>query len=627
MANSNIKSRNVNNNIVDIITPMGIEFHKKDFVFGDNLGRVLVITKYPPRVRVGWMSKIANMEGVTCSIHMIPTTDVNKLIENISTSMGELSSKMKNGGSALMMQRAEQQYKDADILLRKIDQEQENVFYVTIAIMVIAKDMQELDKKTKKVESALAASKMKGRAALFKQEDALYAVSPFCICPDSIKNIASRNMPVTTIAAAFPYNSNGLNDGKGFIFAKDNNGGIILLDTWKRGGDRTNTNWTILGVPGVGKSATVKHIFLNEYSQGTKIIIIDPEREYQDLCKNLNGQWINCGGGKGGRINPLQVKAVPKDDDNDDDKSATKEDNSEKDNKKETLFSDEGHGMGALALHFQTLRTFFKLYLKNIDDEAQATLEELLEELYRSKGIVWDTDTTNIPNEQYPVLRELYELAINWSNDMNFSEDKRRRCEKVALKLRSCAIGADSALWNGHTTIKADSDFIVLDTNDLQEADDTIKRTQYFNILTWAWQELSKNREERVLLGVDEAYLIVDPEVPQALMFLRNVSKRIRKYDGGLAVITHSVIDFLDPAVKRFGQALLDNPCYKFFMGTDGKNLKELTQLMNLTEAEQDMLAKKKRGHGLLIAGSKRLHARIELSDFELKMFGKGGGK
>lgn len=605
-----INTRPINNHIVDVITPMALEFQKNEFSFGEQVAKVLLITNYPPRVKIGWLARIANLEGVTCSIHLTPT-DSAKLIENISKSMGELAGKLHQGGSALMMKRAEQQYKDADLLLQKIDQEQENVFYVTIAIMIMAADKEELERKSRRVESMVAGSKMKARAALFKQEDALMAVSPYCMCKKDIKEIANRNMPSSTIAAAFPFNSSGLNDGRGYIFGKDNDGGIILIDTWIRGGDRTNSNWTILGSPGVGKSATVKHIFMNEYSQGTKIIIIDPEREYKDMCENLKGQWINCGGGTGGRINPLQVKDVPQDEDEQDESM---------------LFKDEGKGMGVLALHFQTLRTFFKLYLKNLDDIDQAILEEVLEELYRLHGITWDTDTTKIPNEQYPVLQDLYNL-LNSYLEKDISANKKERYEKLAMLLRRTAVGADSALWNGHTTIEANADFIVLDTHDLQEADDTIKRTQYFNILTWAWQQLSKDRDEKILLGVDEAYLIVDPEVPQALQFLRNVSKRIRKYMGGLAVITHSVVDFLDPSVKRHGQALLDNPCFKFFMGADGKNLEELSNLMKLTEAEQEMLVKKQRGHGLLIAGSKRIHAKVELADFELETFGKGGGK
>jgi len=604
-----LKSRPVNNHIVNVITPMGIEFNKSYFWFGDNLARVLLITKYPSRVKIGWLSKIANMEGVTCSIHLTPT-EPGKLIENISKSIGELAGKLRNPGPAIMIQRAEQQYNDAKKLLKLIDQEQQSVFYVTIAIMIFAKDKDELERKTRKVEGAIAASSMKGRTAVFKQEDALHSVSPYGFCPETIKEIANRNMPVSTIAGSYPFNSSGLNDGIGYIFGKDNDGGIIIIDTWKRGGDRTNSNWTILGIPGVGKSSTVKHILLNEYAQGTKIIIIDPEREYKELCENLGGQWINCGGGKGGRINPLQVKDVPVDDDED-----------------EQLYKDEGKGMGPLALHMQTLRTFFRLYLKNLDDIDRALLEEVLEELYFSKGITYDTDTANISNEQYPIMEELYKLLINKSKDEQIPEKRRNKYDDLALLLRSSAIGADSSIWNGYTTIQSNSDFIVLDTHDLQEADETIKRTQYFNILTWAWQQASRNREEKLLLGIDEAYLIVDPEVPQALQFVRNFSKRIRKYTGGLAVISHSVVDFLDDKIKRYGQALLDNATFKFFMGTDGKNLKELTDLMDLTEAEQEMLAKKKRGHGLLMAGSKRIHAIVELDDFELKLFGKGGGK
>ncbi len=603
------KVKAINNHMINAISPMALEFNPSDLWFGEQLAKVILIIDYPPEVKVGWLSSIANMEGVTCSIHIAPTNPA-KLIEHISKSMGEIFSKLDKGGSPYMMKRFEQQYKDADKLLDKIDKDKENVFYVNVSILITAKDKEELQRKSIKIESSIAGMRMKGRVAMFQQEQSLLAVSPYSICPQAIQDVANRNMPVSSIAASFPFNSSGLNDGEGYVFGKDKAGGIILFNPWLRGGDRTNSNWTILGAPGVGKSATVKHIFLNEYSQGTKIIIIDPEREYKDLCENLNGQWINCGGGKGGRINPLQVKETPKDDEEND-----------------KLYKDEGKGMGSLALHFQTLRTFFRLYLKDLNDMDYATLEEVLEELYHLRGITWQTDTSKVKNEQYPTLEDLYNLMNSKVQEDGGLHQKKERYEKLALLLRRSAVGADAALWNGITTITAEADFIVLDTHDLQEADDVIKRTQYFNILTWAWQQLSKDREEKILLGVDEAYLIVDPEVPQALQFLRNVSKRIRKYEGGLVVITHSVVDFLDPSIRRHGQALMDNPCFKFFMGTDGKNLEELTNLMHLTEAEQELLAKKARGEGLLIAGSKRIHGIVELAEHEIEAFGKGGGK
>ena len=79
------------------------------------------------------------------------------------------------------------------------------------------------------------------------------------------------------------------------------------------------------------------------------------------------------------------------------------------------------------------------------------------------------------------------------------------------------------------------------------------------NITMWAWQQMSYDRTEKVLLGVDEGYLFVEPEYPDLGRFLRNISKRDRKYEAGLLFITHSVVDLLDPAVKRLGQAIIDN--------------------------------------------------------------------
>ncbi len=60
---------------------------------------------------------------------------------------------------------------------------------------------------------------------------------------------------------------------------------------------------------------------------------------------------------------------------------------------------------------------------------------------------------------------------------------------------------------------------------------------------------------------------MIDPQVPQSLIFLINVEKRARKYEARLIIISHSVVDFLSPEIKIYGQALLDIPCIKLIMG------------------------------------------------------------
>ena len=146
-------------------------------------------------------------------------------------------------------------------------------------------------------------------------------------------------------------------------------------------------------------------------------------------------------------------------------------------------------------------------------------------------------------------------------------------------------------------------------------------------MLQWAWERMSRNRTEKVLLVCDEAYLLVDPNVPQSLIFLRNVAKRARKYEAGLVIISHSVVDFLDHAVKLYGQALMDIPAYKILMGCDGKNLSETAELYSLTEVEQDHLFNKKRGYALFFAGAKRMLIRFDIANFRLNYMGRGGGR
>lgn len=285
--------------------------------------------------------------------------------------------------------------------------------------------------------------------------------------------------------------------------------------------------------------------------------------------------------------------------------------------------------MSDLALHIQNLRTFFKLYFgaDAFDSGIKTALEECLIEMYRKFGITWETDIGNLEPEDYPILTDLYETVEEMAKGEGLSEYKRSVYDKLKDLLFSVAKGADQQMWNGPTTIQAKSKFVVLDMSKLLEVDENVKRAQFMNITMWAWQQMSYDRTEKVLLGVDEGYLFVEPEYPDLGRFLRNISKRDRKYEAGLLFITHSVVDLLDPAVKRLGQAIIDNACYKFIMGCDGKNLEETKKLFNLSEKEENILAAKNRGQGILYAGSVRIDAQIDIREEFMEMFGKAGGR
>ena len=175
-------------------------------------------------------------------------------------------------------------------------------------------------------------------------------------------------------------------------------------------------------------------------------------------------------------------------------------------------------------------------------------------------------------------------------------------------------------IFNGHTTVNSDSKFIVLDTFALQNSDERIKKAQYHNILTYCWEQVSKDKERKVLV-CDEAWIMIDKQVPQTLIFLRNIAKRCRKYNGSLVIISHSVVDFLDPSIKLYGQSILDMAGFKILMGADGQNLEEMKELYKLTEAEYDLIYSRQMGQALFMAGTSRLSIKFDIFPYEFDYF------
>lgn len=280
--------------------------------------------------------------------------------------------------------------------------------------------------------------------------------------------------------------------------------------------------------------------------------------------------------------------------------------------------------MGDLALHLKTLEIFFGLYLPEISDYEKAYLNKALRELYGNFGITITMKLKDKKIDKYPTIKDLYNLLNENCKNEALHEDERENYRHLACLLENAAIGQDSFLWNNQMSIKPHSKWICLDTHSLQNSSEKVIKTQYFNILTWAWEQMSRDRTERVLLVCDEAYLMIDNKVPQSLVFLRNCAKRARKYEAGFMIISHSVVDFLDPSIKMYCQALLDILCYKVLFGADGQNLKELSDLYNLTEAEKELLLAKKRAVALFCCGAKRLSVKFDLQH-KLKYISGGG--
>lgn len=611
----------VNQRLLNIITPAGLDFTDTTANLSENYGKIYCISRYPSEgVDYGWLAPLCSLEGTTTIIEYRYTDSYN-IIGVYNKRISEMKSNRELAKQESDRQQLDQAVRDLEDMIHKLSILNEPVGYVNIMLHVQDCDKEELKNRIKRVSGMAAVCGCSMRLLKYKQKKALQCIAPYGMPNQLVANMGERNMPISTFIGGFPMASSGVHDTDGYFCGKTDSGNLILLNMWLRNKDRVNSNWWIQGMPGLGKSTFVKLLFLKEYAYGTKIVINDPEQEYQSMAihPDIHGEIIDCSGGTSGRINPLQIRKSPR---------VTREDMEPEENPGWYMQFEEDKGISDMALYIQSLRVFFQSYFgeKNFDAGIKAELERSLIDTYNKFGITWDTDVTLLKPEDFPILKDLYQTVKERKGEAD-SEYYKGINDRLLDLLYPLAEGADQFMWNGPTTLNPKSSFIVLDTSGLLDMDNNVKNAQFHNINTWAWGYASANRQERVLYDVDEGYLFVDPDNPETMKFLRNFSKRDRKYEAGLAFVTHSVVDVLDEKVKRMGQALIDNACYKFIMGGDGKNLEETKKLFKLTEKEENILSGKNRGQGILIAGSVRVNAKIIVREQFLKLFGSGGGR
>ncbi len=233
-----INQTKVNNDLLNIITPIGLALKRNSLIIGENTGRVYGIIKYPQKVDYGWLAKITSIPGTVVGITFMPI-DNGEFISGLSRSVIQHRSAAETAKDPLLQQRAEKSAIDGEKIMLQIDQHGETVGTIVITIMVMARDDSTFNKICRKAESVIATSKCKARVMANLQEQSFKSVSPYHTLDKSVEEVLKRVMPMSSYVGGFPFSSSGYNDGTGYYFGRDNGGGLVILDPWKRGNDRT----------------------------------------------------------------------------------------------------------------------------------------------------------------------------------------------------------------------------------------------------------------------------------------------------------------------------------------------------------------------------------------------------
>ena len=587
----------------DMILPGTVKFLSDHYIVGDSYRCVWAIREYPPSTEEqAILSQLADRNGVTLRIYhrLVKSMEQRKIIQNATR-----RNRLKSGGNDVNETiEAEGNLQDVIELLANLRKNKEPLLHCSVFIELKAKSMEKLKELQSDIAMELTRSKISVDRLTLRQKEGFLSAVP--TGSNQFGAQYERVLPASSVANLYPFNFSGKTDPQGAYIGRDKYGTNILVDFDRRAEDKTNSNALILGNSGQGKSYLLKLILTNIRESGKRIICLDPESEYEDLCEALGGCYIDFMSGEY-TINPLEPKAWT---DSVEDIDA----NTPEAFKKVTRLSQ----------HIAFLKDFFRSY-KDFTDSQIDTIEILLSKLYARFGITDSTDYSVKKPSDFPVMQDFYKLC----EEEFMTYDKQRKylyteetLQEVCLGIHSMCVGSESKYFNGHTNI-TDSNFLVFGVKGLMDTNRRLKECMLFNILSFMSNELLGKGSTAA--SVDELYLFLSNMT--TIEYLRNCMKRVRKKDSSVILASQNIEDFLIPSIREFTKPLFSIPTHQFLFNAGQINPQEYMDVLQVEPSEFELIKYPERGTCLYRCGNERYLLQVIAPEYKAALFGKSGGR
>ena len=588
----------------DMVVPTTVKFNVDHYICGDSFRCVWAIKEYPSQTSdQAILSRFGDKEAVTLHMYtrFVDGVEQRKILQNASRKNKLLA----NSNDVEEAVTGEGNLYDVVELLNELRKNREPLLHCAVFIELSANSLEKLRELQSDVAMEMTREKLSVDRLTLRQKEGFISCMP---CGYNVFGTQfERVLPASSVANCYPFNYSGKTDPNGFYIGKDKFGTNIIVDFDRRADDKTNSNILILGNSGQGKSYLLKLLLTNIRMSGKGIISLDAEQEYEELCNNLGGCYIDLMGGEY-IINPLEPKAWT-------DNTSPEED----------LDSPEAFRKTTrLSQHISYLKDFFRVY-KDFDDAQIDALEILLTRLYAKFGITDHTDFDRLKTTDYPIMEDLYAMVeeeyhrYEIGSKSLFTEDLLR---EICLGLNSMCVGAESKFFNGHTNI-TDDRFIVFGVKGLMEANKKLKDAMLFNILSYMNHKLLTRGN--TCASIDELYLFLTNLT--AIEYIRNASKRVRKKESSIVLASQNIEDFLLPEVKELTKPLFSIPTHQFLFNAGNINPKDYIDTLQLEQSEFDLIKYPERGTCLFKCGNERYLLQVIAPEYKAKLFGNAGGR
>ena len=594
---------------LDMVAPSVIDFKVDHYLCGNTCRCVWALREYPTSTdEQAILRHLGEMDGVTIRIYtrQVTPSEERRIIHNAAN-----KHRMSRSSTEDLQQTvtAEANLQDVVTLVSSMHRNREPLLHCAVFLELTAPDYDALKLLQTDVLTELVRSKLNVDRLMLRQQEGFVSVMP--AGRNAFGAQFERVLPASSVANLYPFNYSGKTDPHGFYIGKDKYGANILVDFDKRDDDKTSANILILGNSGQGKSYLLKLLLLNFLEAGKSVISLDVEHEQKDMCETVGGCFMDLMGGVY-RINPLEPKCW-------DDGSGPEDRDAPEAFRKSTRLSQ----------HISFLKDFFRAY-KDFSDRHIDAIEIMVGKLYAKWGISDSTNFAGLKPQDYPILSDLYELIEQEYKEYDGNCHQLYTAEllqEILLGLHSMCQGAEAQFFNGHTNVTS-SRFIVFGVKGLLQASKNVRGAMLFNILSYMSDRLLTIGNTTATL--DELYVWLSDNVSVGttiIEYIRNTLKRVRKKDSNLNMASQNLEDFDREGIRELTKPLFAIPPHQFIFNCGSIDKRFYMDLLQLEEAEYNLIRFPQRGVCLFKCGNERYLLEVHAPTYKEALFGTAGGR
>lgn len=594
---------------LDMVAPSVIDFKVDHYLCGNTCRCVWALREYPTSTdEQATLRHLGEMDGVTIRIYtrQVTPSEERRIIHNAAN-----KHRMSRSSTEDLQQTvtAEANLQDVVTLVSSMHRNREPLLHCAVFLELTAPDYDALKLLQTDVLTELVRSKLNVDRLMLRQQEGFVSVMP--AGRNAFGAQFERVLPASSVANLYPFNYSGKTDPHGFYIGKDKYGANILVDFDKRDDDKTSANILILGNSGQGKSYLLKLLLLNFLEAGKSVISLDVEHEQKDMCETVGGCFMDLMGGVY-RINPLEPKCW-------DDGSGPEDRDAPEAFRKSTRLSQ----------HISFLKDFFRAY-KDFSDRHIDAIEIMVGKLYAKWGISDSTNFAGLKPQDYPILSDLYKLIEQEYREYDGNCHQLYTAEllqEILLGLHSMCQGAEAQFFNGHTNVTS-SRFIVFGVKGLLQASKNVRGAMLFNILSYMSDRLLTIGNTTAAL--DELYVWLSDNVSVGttiIEYIRNTLKRVRKKESNLIMASQNLEDFDREGIRELTKPLFAIPPHQFIFNCGSIDKRFYMDLLQLEEAEYNLIRFPQRGVCLFKCGNERYLLEVHAPAYKEALFGTAGGR